>query len=79
MLPIKPGSAGIPPAGIEAAVVSTDGQPLAPGEKGVMIVRRPFPGYSRSSENTSAITEAGSLLTGGGLCGNMPLPQFDCT
>ena len=79
MLPIKPGSAGIPLAGIAVAVVDTGGQPLAPGEKAVMIVRRPFPGYSRSSETTSALTEAGSLLTGGALCGNMPLPQFDCT
>ena len=44
MLPIKPGSAGIPLAGIEAAVVDADGQPLAPGEKGMMVLRRPFPG-----------------------------------
>jgi acetyl-CoA synthetase len=46
MLPIKPGSAGIPLAGITAAVVDADGQPLAPGEKGVMVLRRPFPGLT---------------------------------
>jgi acetyl-CoA synthetase len=48
MLPIKPGSAGIPLAGISAAVVDSDGQPLAPGEKGVMVLRRPFPGLTAS-------------------------------
>jgi acetyl-CoA synthetase len=44
MLPIKPGSAGIPLPGIDAAVVDADGRPCAPGEKGVMVLRRPFPG-----------------------------------
>jgi acetyl-CoA synthetase len=44
MLPIKPGSAGIPLAGIEAAVVTPEGEPCAPGEKGIMVIKRPFPG-----------------------------------
>lgn len=44
MLPIKAGSAGIPLPGIEAAVVTTEGEPCAPGEKGIMILKRPFPG-----------------------------------
>jgi acetyl-CoA synthetase len=44
MLPIKPGSAGIPLPGIEAAVVTPEGQPCAPGEKGIMVIKRPFPG-----------------------------------
>ncbi len=44
MLPVKPGSAGIPLPGIEAAVVTTEGEPCAPGEKGIMVLRRPFPG-----------------------------------
>jgi acetyl-CoA synthetase len=44
MLPIKPGSAAIPLPGIESAVVSPDGTPCAPGEKGIMVLRRPFPG-----------------------------------
>ena len=44
MLPIKPGSAGIPLPGIEAAVVTMDGEPCAPGEKGIMVLKRPFPG-----------------------------------
>ena len=44
MLPIKPGSATIPLPGIEAAVLTPDGEPCAPGEKGIMVLKRPFPG-----------------------------------
>ncbi|HET8999580.1 MAG TPA: acetate--CoA ligase [bacterium] len=44
LLPIKPGSAGIPLPGIDAAVVTPDGAPCAAGEKGIMVIRRPFPG-----------------------------------
>src|SRR5436189_6420607 len=44
MLPIKPGSAGIPLPGIDAVVVTSDGQPCPPGEKGIMVLKRPFPG-----------------------------------
>jgi acetyl-CoA synthetase len=43
-LPIKPGSAGIALPGIEADVVDNDGQPVGVGEKGIMRIRRPFPG-----------------------------------
>src|SRR5262245_17165055 len=46
LLPIKPGSATIPLAGIEAAVVNLDGSPCAVGEKGIMAIRRPFPGLT---------------------------------
>ena len=46
LLPIKPGSATIPLAGIEAAVVNLDGTPCAPNEKGIMTLRRPFPGLT---------------------------------
>jgi acetyl-CoA synthetase len=44
LLPIKPGSGGIPLPGIEAAVLTPEGQPCAPGEKGLFVVKRPFPG-----------------------------------
>lgn len=44
LLPIKPGSAGVALPGIDAAVVGPDGRELPPGEKGVMVIRRPFPG-----------------------------------
>jgi acetyl-CoA synthetase len=44
LLPIKPGSAGIAMPGIEAAVVTQEGEPCAVGEKGIMVLKRPFPG-----------------------------------
>jgi acetyl-CoA synthetase len=44
MLPIKPGSAGIPLPGIAAAVVTPEGAPCGPDEKGIMVITRPFPG-----------------------------------
>lgn len=47
LLPIKPGSATIPLPGIEAEVVSPlDGAPVGPNEKGVMVIKRPFPGLT---------------------------------
>jgi acetyl-CoA synthetase len=46
MLPIKPGSAGVPLPGIEAAIVTMDGTELGPNEKGIMVIRRPFPGLT---------------------------------
>src|SRR5229473_3198631 len=45
-LPIKPGSGGMPLAGIEAAVVDQDGKELPPGEKGIFVIKRPFPGLT---------------------------------
>lgn len=46
MLPIKPGAAGIPMPGIEAAVMTPEGEPCGPGEKGIMVIKRPFPGLT---------------------------------
>ena len=47
MLPIKPGSATIPLPGIEVEVVSSvDGTPVGPNEKGIMTIKRPFPGLT---------------------------------
>ncbi len=48
IIPIKPGSAGIPLAGIEAKVITTEGEPCPPGEKGIMVVTKPFPGLIQS-------------------------------
>jgi acetyl-CoA synthetase len=48
LLPIKPGSGGIALAGIEAAVVDADGMELGPGEKGIFVIKRPFPGLTAS-------------------------------
>src|SRR5262249_14657732 len=46
MLPIKPGSSGIPLPGIEPEVVTPEGEPCATGEKGIMVLKRPFPGLT---------------------------------
>jgi acetyl-CoA synthetase len=46
MLPIKPGSSTVAMPGIDAAVVQMDGKPCGVNEKGIMVVRRPFPGLT---------------------------------
>jgi acetyl-CoA synthetase len=46
LLPIKPGSGGVPLAGIEAAVVDGDGNEVKAGEKGIFVITRPFPGLT---------------------------------
>src|SRR2546429_4975536 len=47
MLPIKPGSATIPLPGIEVEVVSAqEGTPVGSNEKGIMVIKRPFPGLT---------------------------------
>src|SRR5262245_24647542 len=46
MLPIKPGSASIPLPGIDAAVLTPEGGLCGLGEKGIMAIRRPFPGLT---------------------------------
>jgi len=48
LLPIKPGSSGPPLPGIAAAVVDADGRKLPVGEKGIMVLERPFPGLIAS-------------------------------
>jgi acetyl-CoA synthetase len=46
LLPIKPGAAGVPLPGIEATVITPEGQPCGPGEKGIFAIKRPFPGLT---------------------------------
>jgi acetyl-CoA synthetase len=48
LLPIKPGSSGITLPGIEGAIMSSEGEELPPGEKGIFVIRRPFPGLTAS-------------------------------
>ena len=43
MLPQKPGSAGVPLPGMDVAVMTPEGQMCEPGEKGILVLRRPFP------------------------------------
>jgi len=47
MFPIKAGSAGYPAPGIIADVVDeVSGESVAVGEKGIMVIRKPFPGMT---------------------------------
>ena len=46
LLPIKPGSAGIPLPGIFAEIRAADGGPCPVGEKGIVVLTRPFPGLT---------------------------------
>ncbi len=46
MLPIKPGSGGIPVAGIDADIVAPDGAACGRNEKGIFVIRKPFPGLT---------------------------------
>jgi acetyl-CoA synthetase len=46
LMPIKPGSAGPALPGIEASIVTLDGHELGRNEKGIMVIRRPFPGLT---------------------------------
>jgi acetyl-CoA synthetase len=48
MLPIKPGSGGVPMPGVDAVILTPEGSPVATGEKGIMAIRRPFPGLTAS-------------------------------
>ncbi|MTI84584.1 MAG: acetate--CoA ligase [Firmicutes bacterium] len=45
LVPIKPGSAHIPVPGVVAEVIDDkEGKPVEPGEKGIVVIRKPFPG-----------------------------------
>lgn len=46
MLPIKAGSATIPLPGIEVDVMTMEGESCGPNEKGIMVIKRPFPGLT---------------------------------
>src|SRR5205807_3535839 len=46
LLPIKPGSGGVALPGIDAAVLTPEGEECGPDEKGIMVIERPFPGLT---------------------------------
>ncbi|EQD77086.1 acetyl-coenzyme A synthetase, partial [mine drainage metagenome] len=46
LLPIKPGGAGIPLPGIYAEIRTPEGAALPQGEKGIVVLTRPFPGLT---------------------------------
>lgn len=43
-VPMKPGSATFPMPGIDAAVIDENGKPVTPGKKGLIVIRKPWPG-----------------------------------
>jgi acetyl-CoA synthetase len=43
-IPMKPGSTTFPVPGVDAAVVDEAGNPVLPGTKGYIVLRRPWPG-----------------------------------
>jgi acetyl-CoA synthetase len=43
-IPLKPGSATFPLPGIEAEVVDESGKPVPVGERGLLVIKRPWPG-----------------------------------
>jgi acetyl-CoA synthetase len=45
---MKPGSAGKPLPGIDAAVLDEEGNKVGPGEQGLLALRRPWPGMLRT-------------------------------
>ena len=44
LIPLKPGSATLPLPGIDAEVVDDSGKPAAPGTKGYLVIKKPWPG-----------------------------------
>jgi len=44
----KPGSAGVPMFGVDAAVVDSEGREVAPNQGGYLVIRRPWPGMLRT-------------------------------
>ena len=43
-IPLKPGSATFPLPGVDAAVVNEEGKPVNTGERGLLVIRKPWPG-----------------------------------
>lgn len=44
LVPLKPGSATLPLPGVDADVFRDDGTPAKPGEKGYLVIKKPWPG-----------------------------------
>ena len=44
LVPLKPGSATFPLPGIDAAVVDENGNPVPPGVRGYLVIKKPWPG-----------------------------------
>lgn len=44
LVPLKPGSATLPIPGVDSEVVDEDGRPAKQGQKGFLVIKRPWPG-----------------------------------
>ena len=44
LVPLKPGANGPPLPGIDADVVDEKGNPVSPGKKGFLVIKKPYPG-----------------------------------
>ncbi len=44
LVPLKPGTNGPPLPGIDADVVDDNGNPVPPGQRGYLVIKRPWPG-----------------------------------
>ena len=44
----KPGSATVPFLGIDAAIVTKEGEPVPAGQGGLLVIRKPWPGMART-------------------------------
>jgi acetyl-CoA synthetase len=68
LFPVRPGSMGRPIPGHTVAVVSSEGEPVAAGETGIIAARRPDPvmflEYWNNPEATAAKFRGGWCLTG---------------
>ena len=51
LIPLKPGSATFPLPGIEAEVLNDEGKPAKSGEKGYVVIKRPWPGMLQTLYN----------------------------
>jgi len=43
-VPLKPGSATFPLPGVDVEVVDEDGKPVSPGKRGLLVIKKPWPG-----------------------------------
>jgi acetyl-CoA synthetase len=44
LVPLKPGSATYPLPGVDADVVDEEGKPVPPGQRGYLVIKKPWPG-----------------------------------
>src|SRR5690606_31672001 len=47
-IPTKPGSCTLPLPGVLADIVNEDGSPVAPGDGGLLVIKKPFPSLLRT-------------------------------